>query len=696
MKYFRFLFLLAFSACVTAQADEPVFDIPKLDGVTIDGKGSDWVDKGFSVETLAGELGEVRSPQDLDVKFRLGWDDQGLLVLASVSDDQVAGTDDPQSFSEKDSVEMFLGGKPGGRQYFQVTAGAGVKSGTSETRNLIVDRRKPAPPQKLEAESVSTRTADGYVVEARLPWSNLAITPVVGEEVTFQLCVNDVDGTGPRFAVTWYPKNRAAYDPKAMCRLRLAEKAASPVRMVARASMEQGKACVNVVAPALLAGQQLTASVKGKTVATGVFDLFMGRACATFVLPSADVVGISNPEAGSVTVDFNGVREAISKAISDAQIVFKPCVFSGEKFPPCDFEQRAEVEKWLGNCTITPVFYDADYKEVKTAAKPGRYGAVVQVKIARGQTFKRFITLYRTSKELNWRTAKIGVQAVTFSPELGIEPAVSPEDTKCVGAFFRDQFRAGVNRGDSAAVLFAGLSERKGGDTTADAGRNNPDALNRKWWFGLKKQIGELRTDYYVHLPAGYDKDPKTKWPLMLFLHGIGERGYNVTDVQRIGLPSILGDKPDFPFIVVAPQCSPGEWWSSPELNDLLDRVEAKYRVDVERVYLTGLSMGGFGSWALAADSPQRFAALVPICGGGDPDDAPRLKNLPIWVFHGGKDPIVPIQRSQEMVDALKKEGGNVQFTVFPEAKHDSWSQAYAMPELYEWLLKQRRGKAER
>jgi predicted peptidase len=101
--------------------------------------------------------------------------------------------------------------------------------------------------------------------------------------------------------------------------------------------------------------------------------------------------------------------------------------------------------------------------------------------------------------------------------------------------------------------------------------------------------------------------------------------------------------------------------------------------------------MGGFGSWTLAAESPSRFAAVVPICGGGDPADASQLKDIPIWVFHGGKDPTVPIQRSQEMVDALKKVGGNVKFTIFPEAGHDSWTQAYAMPELYDWLLQQHR-----
>jgi len=123
-------------------------------------------------------------------------------------------------------------------------------------------------------------------------------------------------------------------------------------------------------------------------------------------------------------------------------------------------------------------------------------------------------------------------------------------------------------------------------------------------------------------------------------------------------------------------------------LNGLLDEILASYKVDRDRVYLTGLSMGGFGTWALAAAHPERFAAIVPICGGGNPADAGRLKDLPIWVFHGAKDRAVPLERSEVMVNAIRKAGGSPKFTVYPEAGHDSWTGAYTDPELYKWLLK--------
>lgn len=382
--------------------------------------------------------------------------------------------------------------------------------------------------------------------------------------------------------------------------------------------------------------------------------------------------------------------KAITQAVNEARIIFDPAVFSGEKFPPCDLKDRARLEKALGKCVLTAVFYDAGHREVTTAAKPGRYGAIVEVAPEHGPKFKRFATLYRTPQELNWKTARVQMKSVEFPPELGLDPAVVAKWSATIEESFNDLLRSGLKQGSDLAVLFAGLAELKPDDDPA-RWRTGPWALDQQWWFGLKKQTGNLRDDYYVHLPADYEKEPARQWPLLLFLHGSGERGYDPKAVMRHGPPREAEANPDYPFIVIAPQCSPGEWFSPPELADLLDRVEEKYRVDPSRVYLTGLSMGGYGSWMLATGSPERFAAVVPICGGGDPHDVERIKDLPIWAFHGAKDTAVPLERSQEMVDALRKVGSNVKFTIFPDAGHDSWTQAYATPELTEWIMRQQR-----
>ena len=209
-----------------------------------------------------------------------------------------------------------------------------------------------------------------------------------------------------------------------------------------------------------------------------------------------------------------------------------------------------------------------------------------------------------------------------------------------------------------------------------------------------RKQV--LSADYLLFLPDGYGADAGKRWPLILFLHGAGERGSNVWLVAKHGPPKIdTANK--LPFIIVSPQCPDGKIWSNEILLALLDEIENKYSVDTHRVYLTGLSMGGFGTWSLGLSHPDRFAAIAPICGGGEfitplLADKVTLSTLPVWAFHGAKDPVVPLEESERMVNLLKKMGvKEVKFTVYPEAQHDCWTETYANPELFAWFLRHAR-----
>lgn len=207
----------------------------------------------------------------------------------------------------------------------------------------------------------------------------------------------------------------------------------------------------------------------------------------------------------------------------------------------------------------------------------------------------------------------------------------------------------------------------------------------------FEKQI-TIRFDYLIYLPKDYVQDKEKKWPLILFLHGAGERGTDVNRVKIHGPAKLIDKGKDFPFIIVAPQCPPNTWWDTPSLIALLDDIQKQHRVDADRVYLTGLSMGGFGTWELAMRYPERFAAIAPICGGGNPLRINTLRDMPIWVFHGDADPVVALQKSQEMVDALKRIGSDVKFTVYPGVGHDSWTATYENPKLFEWFLSHKRG----
>lgn len=202
--------------------------------------------------------------------------------------------------------------------------------------------------------------------------------------------------------------------------------------------------------------------------------------------------------------------------------------------------------------------------------------------------------------------------------------------------------------------------------------------------------------DYLLYVPDGYDPAGEPV-PLLLFLHGAGERGDDLRQVEAHGPPKLIAAGAEFPAIVVSPQVPEGDWWSYRvrDLLALLDDVTARYNVDEDRVYVTGLSMGGYGTWALLQAAAQRFAAAIPICGGGNAALAGYnrgLLALPIRAFHGGDDPVVPVQESIDMVEAIRAAGGtHAELTVYPGVNHDSWTQTYDDPAVWEWLWSQHR-----
>lgn len=197
---------------------------------------------------------------------------------------------------------------------------------------------------------------------------------------------------------------------------------------------------------------------------------------------------------------------------------------------------------------------------------------------------------------------------------------------------------------------------------------------------------------YWLWLPK---ETPAEGAPLLIFLHGAGERGDDLSVVKKHGPPKVVETMAALqPFIVVSPQCPKEKWWDVELVKALTDSVAEKFKADRTRLYLTGLSMGGYGTWGLTVKYPDLFAAAVPICGGGDPTQAAKIKDLPMRVYHGAKDEAVPLERSQEMVDALKAAGAqDIALTVYPDLAHDSWTPTYADPALYEWLLTKQRKK---
>jgi predicted peptidase len=235
-------------------------------------------------------------------------------------------------------------------------------------------------------------------------------------------------------------------------------------------------------------------------------------------------------------------------------------------------------------------------------------------------------------------------------------------------------------------------------------------ALARKHETGFLDRTLSIRGvtyKYQVFVPDHWSSNQR--WPIILFLHGAGERGTDGLIQTQVGIATaIRNDRSRFPAIVVLPQCPKEHSWNKPDMEEValaaLAAASKEFKGDRKRTYLTGLSMGGYGSWALAAAYPHKFAAVVPICGGilppddarkqADSDRIPYLEaakkigtKLPIWVFHGDADPDVPVSESRHMVEALKAAGADVRYTEYPGVGHKSWDKAYADPELMTWLL---------
>jgi len=225
--------------------------------------------------------------------------------------------------------------------------------------------------------------------------------------------------------------------------------------------------------------------------------------------------------------------------------------------------------------------------------------------------------------------------------------------------------------------------------------------------------VGATTYCYQVYVPPG--SDPQKKWPVILFLHGAGERGSDCLRQTEVGLGPAIGNNPErFPGVVVFPQCRRGNvWFGEMEAQALaaLDQTIEEFNGDRRRLYLTGLSMGGYGTWHIAAKHPGKFAAIAPICGGVVPPArfpfppdaaaqiptekpyqtiAQRIGKTPVWVFHGDADESIPVTESRKMVEALRSMGGNVKYTEYQGVGHNSWDRAYAEPDFMPWLLAQR------
>lgn len=414
--------------------------------------------------------------------------------------------------------------------------------------------------------------------------------------------------------------------------VQLSDKTGEPIQAAATGSYtDLQHTQIEVMALSTLAGQTVTASEVGRTLAQSVLGASSGRSAASLNFPTPG----PGKSYGSITVSLNGrpftqidlpdYANLRQQALLQQNLVLSNPLFSGETLPLIGFADPARVLDVFGSYTIKTTYYDKQYNVVTSAIQPGRYGAIVDIATDWGDHLQQRFSLFRTDGE------------------------------------------------------------------DAPTQQSDKDA-DVRWWTGLRSKLrGDPIYPYLVHFPKGYDSHSKRRWPLLVFLHGVGDGSRDPQYITTQGPNMVIAQGKDLPFIIVSPRLLSGFGWSSPLVAVFLDRIEAKYPIDPDRVYMTGLSMGGMGTWNFAAAYPDRVAAVAPVSGFGDPSAMSRLGKLPVWAFHGDADDVVPIERDEATVDALKKAGGDVTFTVIPHANHaETWGPTYSNPALYEWLLSHR------
>jgi pimeloyl-ACP methyl ester carboxylesterase len=378
-------------------------------------------------------------------------------------------------------------------------------------------------------------------------------------------------------------------------------------------------------------------------------------------------------------------QERLSELVEQQPVVADSAIFDGEVFPKVDYLNKDLVEAALGAYSLAVRYFDAAWNEVQRPTAPGRYGALVDIRFASGTTDTRRLTLFKTATRYNPVDDPYEF-LVRYPSAFGLsKEAVNREQWNADQIVNRIMASEG-RQGDLCAVLAATMH-----DLAADPARwhgFNYWHVQESWWTGLEKKLG-VSKDYrcIVTSPKDHDKNPEDRWPLILFLHGTYECGNDLSKLNDQGPLGHINRGHSLPFIVVSPLCPKGNSWNPEKLMRLIDQVEASHRVDPKRIYVTGLSMGGFSTFDLAACYPEKFAAAAPLSAGENPDIAERLTTVPMWIFHGAEDRIVSPRSSIEIAERLGKMGAEVKLTIYPGVGHEGWEKTYADPALYEWFL---------
>jgi CubicO group peptidase (beta-lactamase class C family) len=474
----------------------PVFEVPRAVGITLDGTDQGWGDQGLAVRILRFvEQPKPPAADDFDPSLRLAWDDRGLLLRVAVRDDVNHEFPNIEDLWRGDGVEVFVTRGLGQPETYQVQVGPGSDAAHPlrfYTNDRRPDKEKLAP---LKVTAVASYGPGRYTMDLLLPWSNLGITPAVGTELALQVYVNDSDRDFDRKQALWYPKAGAHRDTTLMQRIRLTQQPGTPVLLDAVGWYERSRrTCIGVYGAASLVGQAVTVRDGTQVLAQQRLTDEGGRATAIIALPMPAIgkawAPLAVEVAGSapMVVTLPDAKAARMRELLEAELVAAPFCFTGAKLPACDFAQPNLVEDLIGPYTIKPRYFDDQWQEVTSAAKPGRYGAVITVEHSGGPALQRYLTLYRyPGTDGLWKLTQGVTQQTELPSGFGIAPEVLREQNQVMQKYTQGRWRDAAERDGATAVLLAGLAEVKPGAVSAAYG--DAFARDRQWWVTLKRRL---------------------------------------------------------------------------------------------------------------------------------------------------------------------------------------------------------------
>lgn len=690
-----------------APAATPALAIPRLPALAIDGDDADWAGAGLRVSAFAEDAPRPLDPGLLSAGLRVGWTEDGLAVLVDLaSPGPWIEAVEARTAYQRDSIELFLRQGSQWKQLVQPVIGLGMDPAQPEPRVFVWDYRGPGYDGLATAASVARkRTAAGCRIEALVPWAQLRLQPSAGLEVEFRCNINkDIAGAGRRQLI-W--RNGAGGDFQ---RLVLATQAATAIDSAGWIQADdRGQVAACAVAPGARAGSRLALLQDGVELASAKLSAGDGRASAALSIPAPtpgkpllltlDSTAISGAKApdpaaaalrdleravasasrwrGGDTTRLDRIRPSVPSILVPGPLPQPLCA-------------DAQAARLAGITGLAVRWFDAGHKPVQEAREPGRYGALITIRLADGRELVLFQTAF-----LPTATPKPSEAAAATMRAWGAESAAEPQTTQALerlGGRLVDT----VNASRESAVLLAAQRE-----AAADGQPPRPAARDAAWWHAVRRKQGLAVTyPYAKRLPEGYAETADRRWPAIIYLHGSGgevPRDYGdpakrVVEVQERDLLGWAKGAPK-PFALYALLAEGA--WRPDDVAATVDRILAEDRIDPDRVIIMGFSMGGAGTWDCTVDLPGRWAAAVPIGGSGRRSaEMARAVRVPAWVFNGDADSTTTLADAQVAVDALRAAGGDVRLTVLPGIDHGgSQNATFNTPGLWEWLAERRRAR---